>query len=156
MAEKIEIDESITLDMAGFIAADIADGAVLRKFDMDTLIRRVADGIIDHLSVGRVSFEIAQKHPSARPYFAALATRAALVGVLNATHLLKTGEATKGEWNQKSTNLATAALVLIANTGNRRATYIAGLVASGIAFSTAPAYLKGLGEKHEGGIRRLK
>lgn len=155
MAEKVRDDKQIGLDLAAFVVADIADGAILRKFDMDTPVRRVADGIVDHLSVARVVYEIAKKHPEARPHIGVLAARALAVGVLNYVHLARTGEVTKGRSKQKATDLATAAFSLVALTGNKKATQIAGVVASGIALTTAVSHLKGLGKQHESGIREL-
>ena len=103
MAEKVRDDKQIGLDLAAFVVADIADGAILRKFDMDTPVRRVADGIVDHLSVARVVYEIAKKHPEARPHIGVLAARALAVGVLNYVHLARTGDVTKGRSKHKAT-----------------------------------------------------
>lgn len=155
MARKIHDDEPIGVDMAGFITADIADGAILRSFDMDTPVRRVADGAVDHASIARVSYEVWKKYPDSRSYIGILATRAAIVGVLNGIHLASAGEVTKGRSKQKSTNLATAAFALAATSGNRKATHIAGALASGIAIVTAVSHLKDLGKKHVSGIREL-
>lgn len=66
IARKVRDDEPVTANLAGFVAADIADGAILRKFDADTPLRRVADGVVDHLSIARVSYEAAKKHPASR------------------------------------------------------------------------------------------
>jgi len=45
MAERIarEVRENrpVTTDLAGFVVADILDGAILRKFNADTPVRRV-------------------------------------------------------------------------------------------------------------------
>ncbi|HEY1085362.1 MAG TPA: hypothetical protein VGE34_01385 [Candidatus Saccharimonadales bacterium] len=155
MADKIRNNEPIGLGMIGFIAADIADGAILRSFDRDTPVRRVADGVVDHMSVARVSYEIWKKNPESRSYIGVLATRAALVGVLNSAHLAIAGEVTKGRLNQKATNLATATFALAASSGNRKATHITGALASGIAIVTAASHLKDLGKKHVSGIREL-
>lgn len=155
MAKKVRNDEQIGLGLAAFVIADIADGAILRRFDMDTPIRRVTDGVVDHLSVARVAYETAKKHPAALPYIEALAARAVAVGVLNSIHLARTGEVTKGRNKQKATNLATAAFSLVALTGNKKATRIAGVVASGIALTTATSHIKELGKHHESGIREL-
>ena len=155
MAHKVRDGKPVVLDMAAFIAADVADGAILRQFDMDTPIRRIADGVVDHVSVARVAYETWQNSPNSRPYIGVLATRAALVGGLNALHMALTGEVTKGRANQRATNLATAAFNLAASSGNRNATHIAGIVASGIAVGTAFSHLKDLGKKHASGIREL-
>ncbi len=155
MSNKIEAGEPITADMAVLIAADIADGVVLRQFDLDTPLRRVADGVVDHLSVARVALEVSKANPETKPYLAILAVRAAFVGILNGAHLLSTGEVTKGGHNQKATNISEAAFCLAALSGSRKATHITGAIATGIALYTSAANLKGLGRKHSNGIRQL-
>lgn len=155
VARKVRDDKPIALDMAVLIAADVFDGVLLRKFGLDTPKRRVVDGIVDHLSVARVMGELAKKNETARPYIGILAARAAVVGALNAEHWRRTGEVTKGGWNQKSTNLAMAAFGMIANKGNDTLTHIAGGIASGVAIGTALAHTNDLGVAHEAGIRKL-
>ena len=155
MAEKVRNNEPIATDLAAFVAADIADGAVLREFDLDTPVRRLADGVVDHLSVARVGYEVGKKHPEAKPYIGILAVRAAMVGAANLVHLLKTGEVTKGRSNQKATNLATAVFALAATNGNEKVTHAAGTIASVIAIATAVPHFKGIGKKHSNGIREL-
>lgn len=155
MARRVKDDKPIHAQMAAFVIADILDGVILRKFDADTPTRRVADGVVDHLSVARVGYEIANKNPDSQPYLAILAARAALVGGLNLFHLLKTGEVTKGQNNQKATNLATAAFAILAAEDKPALTHISGGIASGVALSTAPQHLQGIGEYHKEGIRRL-
>src|SRR5215210_6413018 len=73
LARHVKNDEPIALDMVMVIAADIFDGVLLRKFDLDTPNRRVADGIVDHLTVARVASEVAIKNEASRPYLAVLA-----------------------------------------------------------------------------------
>ena len=141
--------------MAVFVAADTLDGAVLRQFNLDTPVRRITDGLVDHLSVARVMLEVARQKPEARPYIGILALRAAVVGGLNLTHLLKTGEVTKGRLNQKATNLAMAGFALTALSGNKKATQITGSIAAGIAAWTATAHLRELGNVHPSGLREL-
>lgn len=48
-----------------------------------------------------------------------------------------------------------AAFGLIATSGNRKATNLAGVMTSGIAVATAVSHLKDLGKKHNSGIREL-
>lgn len=155
MARRIARHKPIASSMAVFVASDIMDGAILRKHDMDTPIRRVADGIVDNLSVGRVMIEITRNNPAARPYIGVLAVRAAFVGGLNALHLAETGEVTKGSSKQKLTNLGMAAFGIAAASGNKPLTHITGLLASAIAISTAPSHLQDIGRHHEGEYREL-
>lgn len=154
MARRVRGGDSIDAAMAAFVVSDIADGAILRKFDADTRTRRVADGVIDHMSEIRVAAEVAKKYPETRRYIGVLATRAAIVGGMNLFHLIKTGEATKGNKYQRATSLA-AAFALTAVRGNKRATKVAGLVATGVAIGTGIMHLKGLGKQHNGATREL-
>lgn len=96
IARRVEKDKPIGLAMGAFVTSDILDGMILREFDLDTPMRRITDGIVDHASQIRVAFEVVKKHPSARPYIGILAVRAAIVGGLNSLHLATTGEATRG------------------------------------------------------------
>lgn len=155
IARRVRDNKPIAIPMAAFIAADILDGVILRKFDMDTPVRRVADGVVDHASEIRVAAEVAKKYPETRKYIGGLAVRAAAVGIMNGIHLLKTGEVTKGQSKQRLTNLATGAFGVIATQGNTVLTEVSGATALGIAVATAPHHLKGLGEVHDGVARRL-
>lgn len=155
IARKVNNDEPVALDLAGFIIADILDGAILRKFDADTPLRRVADGVVDQLSVGRVSFETTKKYPDSRLYLGIFTARAALVGGANALHMVKTGEVTKGQSKQRAANLAAAAFGLVALTGNKKATHVAGVVASGISTLTAIPHFRDIGKTSETGMRKL-
>lgn len=155
MAQRVSHHESIASGMAVFVASDILDGVILRKHDMDTPLRRIADGVVDHISVGRVMIEVARNNPQARPYIGLLATRAVLVGGLNALHLTQTGEVTKGKYKQKATNIAMAAFGVVAASGNKPLTHITGLLASAVAISTAPHHFRELGKSHDGDYREL-
>ena len=155
MAHHVRDDGPIGSDLAIFIAADIADGVVLRYYEMDTPLRRIADGVVDHISVARVAAEVAKSNPSARPYTAFLAARATAVGGLNAVHLATTGEATKGNNHQRSTNLTMAAFALAAASRNKPLTHLTGVVATGVALATLSAHFRKLGQRHDGMLRYL-
>jgi phosphatidylglycerophosphate synthase len=155
IARKVSKDEPVAVDLAGFVVADILDGAILRKFDADTPLRRVADGVVDHLSMIGVGFEAAKKYPDSKLYLGILVARAALVGGANALHMAKTGEVTKGQNKQRAANLATAAFGLVALTGNKKATHVAGVIASGISILTAIPHLRNIGKRNESGIRKF-
>jgi hypothetical protein len=154
-ALRLKNDKPIFMDMAVLMAADVLDGVILRQFDLDTPKRRIADGFVDHASVARLMYELSKKNEAAKPYIAILAARAVAMGLLNTEHYRQTGEVTKGQMNQKATNLAMAAFGLIGTTGNRTMTHIAGGVASGIAIGTVFAHTKDLGKTHPEGIRKL-
>ncbi|HCR55448.1 TPA: hypothetical protein DIV49_00595 [Candidatus Saccharibacteria bacterium] len=155
IARRVQNDQPIGVRLAAFIAYDILDGAILRLFDADTPVRRVADGAVDHASMLRVGTAISQRYPEAKPYAIALGARAVVVGALNAAHYKMTGEVTKGQSKQRATNLATAAMAQIATYKNERNTHLSGLLANGIAYATIPTHLKDIGKTHEGGIRKL-
>jgi len=70
IARKVDSDEPVATDLAGFVAADILDGAILRRFNADTPLRRVADGVVDHLAMARVGYETIKKTPT-RKYISA-------------------------------------------------------------------------------------
>ena len=155
MARRVSDEESIAFDMAAFVTADVLDGAILREHDMDTPIRRVADGIVDHISIARVMTEVAKNNTTAQPYIGILATRAVIVGGLNLFHLVKTGEVTKGQNKQKATNLATAVFGVVAASGNKPLTHITGSIAAAISLATAPVHLQDVGMRHSGQYREL-
>ena len=155
ISKRLRDGKPIILPMIGFIAADVLDGVILRKFNMDTPVRRVADGVVDHASVARVAFEVARKNPESRKYIGFLALRAASVGIANGPHLLKTGEVTKGNVRQKATNIASAAFGVIASSNNKEATEVAGIAASAIAMGTASKHFKNFGTRGSGPIRVL-
>lgn len=155
IARKVRSDEPVTIDLAAFVAADVLDGVILRKFDVDTPLRRVADGVVDHLSMARVGYEAMKKNPDSKAYLGIIATRAALVGGANTLHLLKTGEVTKGQNKQRVANLATAAFGLVALSGNKSATHIAGSIAAGIAIVTAVPHFRNIGKRNEAEMRKL-
>jgi phosphatidylglycerophosphate synthase len=155
VARRVEEDKPIALDMAVLMIADVLDGVLLRKFNADTPVRRIADGVVDHASMARVAHSVSKKFPETKPYIKILTARAIAVGALNTVHLELTGEATKGRMNQKLTNIATAAFALTAVKGNKDATDFVGGLASGVALSTLPAHLKDVGVKHPEGIRNL-
>lgn len=77
------------------------------------------------------------------------------VGAINLIHYTITGEITKGNTYQRSSNLANALFAVAANKGNPSITKFAGNIAIGVAIATGFAHLKGLGKHHESGIRNI-
>lgn len=155
IARRAAEDRPIFLQTCAFAAADLADGEVLRAIGMETPLRRVADGVVDHVAVGRVLYKIGEKNEGARPYIGILAVRAAVVAALNYTHLSMTEQVTKGRTKQRATNIAIAAFGVAAASGNRTMTHASGLLASAVAIATAPAHLTGLGVRSAGVYREL-
>lgn len=153
MARKVQRNEPILAELTGFIAADILDGVVLRQFDLDTKTRRIADGVIDQVSVTRVLHEVGKKNETARPYIGILAARAALVGAVNSTHLALTSEVSRGKNKQRAAHIATALFGLAAYSGNKKLTHATGIIATGISIATALPYFSGVGRKHEKDFR---
>lgn len=164
MARRVRNNQPIGMLMAAAVATDIWDGQILRALSgetqLDTPLRRIVDGTIDHMTVLRVAYEVALKNPDSRPYIGVIASRAALAAAgLNGAHLLKTGEVTKGRKYQKATHLTTALFGLVAASeyGKQHPalTHATGLIAASVAVATAPAHLRGLGNKHDGEYRLL-
>jgi len=155
MARNIEKDKPIASLMTVFVAADLADGAILRKFNLDTPVRRIADGVVDHLSMARVGGAVWQKHPETRPYLGLLAARALLVGGANAYHLLKTGEVTKGQQHQRLANLSVAMFAVAVEADIAELTDVAGGAMVGINAVTALPHFSELGTQHKEGVRKL-
>ena len=155
VARRVRAGESIYLPLASFVAADILDGVLLRRVGMDTPVRRAADGIVDQLSIARVAYETAQKHPETRKYIAALALRVAAVGVANALHLRKTGEVTKAGNKQRTMGLAAAAFASVASRGQRAHTEVAGVAMLAVGAITGEGYFRGIGVQNDGAIRDL-
>jgi hypothetical protein len=155
MAQNVKKNKPITNLMAGFVLADLLDGAVLRKVNMDTPARRTADGIIDHLSMWRLGKAMADNDSEVRPYFQFLIARAAMVGTLNTFHLLVTGEVTKGQNHQRAANLSVAAFAVAAQYENDFVTRIAGSVAVAVNAVTVVPHLRDLGQQHDDGVRKL-
>lgn len=155
IARRVRDDKPVTGEVIGFIAADILDGVILRKFNADTPIRRAADGIVDQVSMARVIWEAGRKDSATWPYLGMLATRALLIAGANGLHFAKTGEVTKGGNKQRAANLALAAFGLISLAGNKKATHFAGIAASGVAAITAVPHFHGVGEVNKRGIRKI-
>ena len=164
MARKIRADESILRDALITVGLDIADGKITRFISRavlgtngdDTPLRRIADGVLDHATVARVGWEVGKKNPSSRPYLGLLAARAAFAAAgLNGYHLATTGEVTKGRKWQKATHLTTALFGVAAATNNKSLTHITGIVASSVAWATAPAHFKELGIRRNRRFREL-
>ena len=155
VARRVRAEESIYLPLATFVAADILDGVLLRKVDMDTPVRRVTDGVVDQLSIARVAYETAQKHPETRKHIAALALRAAAVGAANIWHLQKTGEVTKAGNKQRLMGLAAAAFAAIASRGQTAHTEAAGAAMLAVGVITGESYFRGVGVRNDGAIRDL-
>ena len=155
LARRVNEGKPIGLRMAVVVASDIIDGMLLRHFNADTPIRRVADGAVDHASMARVGYAISKKYPEATLSTKLLTARAIGVGALNLLHYTKTKEVKKGRNKQRLTNLATAAFAVVATKGNEPLTNAVGLVANGVAYTTAPAHLRNLGQLHNGVTREL-
>lgn len=110
MARRARNGESILGYGIATVVGDVADGEITRSVSKalfqreaeDTPLRRIADGLLDQVTIFQVGYEVAKRNKSSRPYLAALGMRSVIVGVgLNTTHLLATGEVTKGKKMQK-------------------------------------------------------
>ena len=145
VAKKVKDCESATLGMLALITADIYDGKFLRRFNADTPTRRVADGVVDQISIFRM-VQLPLK---------LMAMRALAVGAINLAHYLKTGEVTKGGKCQKVSNLAIAACIVSAARDSESQVRQVSWIAAGVSATTGLASLKGFGKQHDGKIRQL-
>lgn len=157
MARRVEQQESILVPMLLFVATDLADGMAMRRIGggEETPLRRVLDGIVDHASQARVMYAVAQNNPGVTPYIWGLTARAGIVGAMNGTHLLLTGEVTKGQKWQRAANLTSATFGIVASTNNKRLMHCFGLIAVATAIVTGIAHSKDIGMMHTDNIRKL-
>jgi phosphatidylglycerophosphate synthase len=61
------------------VTADIADGVVARKLDVDTNGRRIADAVVDRLSILTAFGAAAQQNPEVLGWYAPLAIRGSII-----------------------------------------------------------------------------
>lgn len=155
VAKKVKDRESATLGMLVLITADIYDGKFLRRFNADTPTRRVADGVVDQISIFRMGYAVYRQHPEVQLPLKLMAMRALAVGAINLAHYLKTGEVTKGGKCQKVSNLAIAACIVSAARDSESQVRQVSWIAAGVSATTGLASLKGFGKQHDGKIRQL-
>lgn len=74
---------------------------------------------------------------------------------MNTTHLLLTGEVTKGQEWQRVANLTSAAFAVSASSKNNKVMHCFGLIAVATAIVTGIAHSKNIGLKHSEGIRKI-
>lgn len=74
---------------------------------------------------------------------------------MNTTHLLLTGEVTKGQKWQRAANLTSAAFAMVAVTDNKKAMRSFGLLAVATAIITGIVHAKDIGVTHPNNIRKL-
>jgi hypothetical protein len=164
MARRAREGKNIFVHGVAAVGFDVGDGVATREVSQkvfgreaeDTPLRRIIDGVLDQATVIQVGIEVAKRNPSARPYLGALALRSMVAGGwLNGFHIATTGEVTKGRRYQKITNLTAAAFGIAAATGNRKATHATGIIATAVAWGTAPAHLKQLRQRRGRVFREL-
>ncbi len=142
MAKRVEAGRNITLPMAAFVGADIMDGVIARKLDVDSPGRRFADALVDRVSVGMVARNIVKEHPQTRPYVIGIGLREAAVSAANMLHYANSGEVVQGTGVHKLGTLSLAAFGIISSYGHYDATRVAGTVASSINIGLALDYIR--------------
>lgn len=140
LSRRIESHQPIAGLMAGIVIADLLDGVEARQHDADGPVRRVADSLVDMVSIGLGMSALYRSNPTARPYILALAARETFVSVGNTINYAKTGEVLKGDNLHKLASLSIASYALAANRGNKTATHATGLMAVAINYRLAADY----------------
>lgn len=158
MAKRVGAGGKITLPMAAFVGADIMDGVIARKLDVDSPGRRSADALVDRLSVGLVARKIVQEHPQTRPYVIGIGLREVAVSAANALHYANSGEVVQGTGVHKLGTLSLAAFGIVSSYGHDNATKVAGTAAStinaGLAFDYIRNAMNPRGDTQDG-IRKI-
>lgn len=164
MTRRARRGESILGHGVAAIVADVWDGELTRRMSRwllgraaeDTPFRRITDGVLDQATVFQVGYEVAKRNPSARPYLAAITVRSIVAGGgLNGVHMLTTGEVTKGRNWQRATNITAGIFGIAAASGNRTATNITGVIASAVAWGTAPIHYREFRQRKNRVFREL-
>lgn len=159
MARNVREEKSILAPLGLFLLADHFDGAIARRLNADTPLRRSVDAITDRISVARVSLEIAKNSKETRPYFALLAGREAVAALSNTTHYLRTGEVVHGRGLHKLDSLSMAMFGAAPSIGGGEAfVKTAGRLAVAINYATLPDYIMNAVQPHgemRGSIRHI-
>ena len=148
MARKITKQESIVVPMAAFVIADVLDGVIARKLDVDSPRRRFLDAAVDRLSVLRAASAMYDINPTSRPYLAALAAREAVVSAANLAHYAKSGEVVQGHGFHKLGTLSISAFALGAASGNENVTHALGAASTTINAVLATDYVSNAASSH--------
>ena len=159
LISDIEERKNILGTMGVFLAADIADGMLARKLDVDTPLRRLADAAVDRVSIFSAALAMSKVNSASKPYFAILGLRDIVVTSANAVHYLRTGEAVQGEGLHKLGSMSVALFALGANTGDETVTHVAGAASTALYGGLAIDYINNAIGPHgyvENGVRHIK
>lgn len=161
--QRVADRRSIGWLMLGVVAADWADGEVLRRVGasaahpegLDVPARRVADGMVDYAQIGRVGYQLDRSYPETRAINVGLLMTQLTMAGLNAYHWAMTGEVTKGGRYKRAASLAIAGYAVAAARGREQHTRLAGAFAVAVGAAASVAHMKRLGLPHDGTYRRL-
>lgn len=159
ISKKIYKGENTIFHMSAFVAADVLDGVVARRWDVDTPMRRAADAITDRMSVLIMGKAIYDVYPASRTGLWTLTAREAAVTATNAIHTLRTGEVVQGHGVHKIGSLATACFGMASANMGDTMTRITGLVANTANFVLASDYMLNALQPHGeliDGIRHIQ
>lgn len=159
LVKDIEKQNGIAVSMGMFLVADIADGVLARKLDVDTPLRRFTDAAVDRVSIFRAAQAMSKVNPAAKPYFALLGVRDLAATTANTVHYLRTGEAVQGDGLHKLGSMSVAMFALSASTANELLTNIAGVASTAIYGGLALDYINNAIEPHgfvKDGVRHIK
>jgi phosphatidylglycerophosphate synthase len=158
VAERIKNGQNVLGHMGIFIAADIADGCIARKWGVDTPLRRIADSVTDRVSVARVGMALHERYEHSRAHLGLLAGRELVVGAANVYHYVRTGEVVHGHGAHKLGSLSVACFGAATLTGNEAITNLAGRAANIINLGLGLDYISNAVSPHGeayGGIRHI-
>ncbi|HSX15963.1 MAG TPA: CDP-alcohol phosphatidyltransferase family protein [Candidatus Saccharimonadales bacterium] len=159
MMRRVARHKGIAAPMAVFVALAIADGALARKLEVDTPLRRFTDAAVDHASVSGVALMTAKEHKEAGPYVAVLLAENAAMSLANLAHNRRTGEVVQGSGPLHTLGTLSAALFgVAANSESKLALHASGALAVAINAVRVLDYVTNAIEPHgtvEDGIRKI-
>lgn len=159
LVKDIKERKNLVVSMGVFLAADIADGVLARKLEVDTPLRRFTDAVVDRVSIFEAGYAMSKVNPTSRPYFALLGVREMVATTANAVHYLRTGEAVQGEGLHKLGSMSVALFALAASTGDKQLTHITGVASTALYGGLSLDYVNNAIDPHghvEDGVRHIE
>lgn len=141
-----------------FVIADIADGVLARRWNVDTPLRRVTDAATDRTSTFVMAKAVYETRPDSRMNLSILAVRELVVGATNAYHFIRTGEVVQGHGVHKLGSLSVAAFGAVANTSSEGLSRAVGVATNVINAGLAIDYISNAINPHgavNGGVRQI-
>lgn len=118
IARDVKNGKSIRRKMGVFVLADVLDGVVSRRLDVETSTRRGLDSVVDRISIVRVACEVAKKNIDSRPKLAVMACAELIGATANLIHTRRSGEIVHSSGIHKIDYLGTALYGLMAAEDN--------------------------------------